>query len=271
MNLFRTNQGWMGESELNTTLFDTNKTIYEIVRIISGVPLFLEDHFDRLKKSFLIQDLEFNLDFSQFKVNLIELSMINQVFDGNVKFAYSMNNQIPSYLYGFIPHSYPESEEYLNGVITDLFWAERASPNAKVIQQDIRERANHQIKENGLYEVLLVDRDGLITEGSRSNVFFVKGNRFFTAPAYQVLVGVTRQKVFECLTELAFTIVEEAVLASEISTYDAVFLTGTSPKVLPVRSVGNHGFNTQLLVLQKLIRSYDDMIVKYIERAKAED
>ncbi len=264
MNLFFTNQGWIGESELNATIFNTNNSIYEVVRIISGVPLFLEDHFDRLKKSFLFQDLEFNLDFTHFKASLVALSLKNQVFDGNVKFAYSMNNQVPSYLYGFIPNSYPESEDYLQGVKTDLFWAERESPNAKVIQQDIRERANQQIKENGLYEVLLVNRDGLITEGSRSNVFFMKENRFYTAPENQVLVGVTRQKVLKCLTELGFTIVEEAVSASAINTFDAAFLTGTSPKVLPVSSVGNQVFNAQRPTVKKLIDRYDEMISKYI-------
>ncbi len=264
MNLFLTNQGWISESELNLTLFNTNNTIYEVVRIIKGLPLFLEDHFNRLKKSFLIQGLEFNLNFSQFESNLIELSLRNQVFDGNVKFAFAVINQLPSYFYGFIPHNYPIAEDYLKGVKTDLFWAERESPNAKVIQQYIRERANQQMIENGLYEVLLVDRDGLITEGSRSNVFFVKENRFYTAPACQVLVGVTRQKVLDCLTELGYTIVEKAVLASEISTCDAAFLTGTSPKVLPVNSIGNLVFNAQHPSVNKLIDRYNEMILKYI-------
>jgi branched-chain amino acid aminotransferase len=64
---------------------------------------------------------------------------------------------------------------------------------------------------------------------------------------------------------LGFTIVEEAVLASEIKTYDAAFLTGTSPKVLPVRSIGKQVFNTQLSVVKELMDQYNSLIDNYIK------
>lgn len=110
-----------------------------------------------------------------------------------------------------------------------------------------------------------------ITEGSRSNVFFVKDEIFYTAPESKVLVGITRQKVIECLRQLNFELVEKAVSAAEISQFDAAFLTGTSPKVLPVSLIGKLRLNIQVLVLQKLMKSYDDKIDAYIEKAKAED
>jgi len=113
-----------------------------------------------------------------------------------------------------------------------------------VIQATIREGANKMIADQKLYEVLLVNRDNLITEGSRSNVFFVKDNVFYTAPASSVLVGVTRKKVIECLYKLEYMLVEEAVISSEIGNYDAVFLTGTSPGILPVQSIGNQIIDT---------------------------
>ncbi len=199
---------------------------------------------------------------------MIALSTRNQVMDGNIKFAYTVKDEIPAYFYGFIPHSYPSFEDFLKGVKTDLFWAERESPNAKIIQQNIREKANQMIKEKELYEVLLVNSDGLITEGSRSNVFFVKGNRFYTAPVYQVLVGVTRQKVLECLSELAFPIIEEAVFSLEISAYDAVFLTGTSPNVLPVNCIGTSTFQTNNFFVEKLMAKYNLMVETYIRSQK---
>jgi branched-chain amino acid aminotransferase len=189
---------------------------------------------------------------------------LNHIKNGNVKFVLAEFEKVNHWSFSFIPHSYPDANDYEQGVKAQLLFAERENPNAKIIQNVIRERANQMIADQKLYEVLLVDRDGLITEGSRSNVFFVKGNRFYTAPAYQVLVGVTRQKVLQCLTELGFTIVEEAVLASEINTYDAAFLTGTSPKVLPVRSIGKQLFNTQLLVVNELMNQYNSMIDNYI-------
>lgn len=269
MNFYLANQDWIHESDLDSAIFNSNSTIYEVVRLISGIPLFLEDHFLRLGNSFRIKRLEFDLDFLQFKANITELARRNQVLDGNIKFAYSEHNHIPMYIYGFIPHSYPDSEDYTQGVKTDLLWAERENPNAKIIQHHIREEANQLIKKNELYEVLLVDRNGMITEGSRSNVFFVKGDVFYTAPVFQVLVGITRQKVVDCLKELNYPLIEQAVKVSEINQFDAVFLTGTSPKILPVKSIGDLMFDTRLSIVKKLIEHYDKLITQYILNQKS--
>ena len=72
------------------------------------------------------------------------------------------------------------------------------------------------------------------------------------------------------MRQLNFKLVEKSVSAAEISQFDAAFLTGTSPKVLPVNSIGNKLFDTQLGALQKLMNSYDDRIETYIKKAKAE-
>lgn len=258
-------QGTFLHSELNALLFNSDRSVYEVIRIIDGIALFLEDHYTRLVSSVQMSGFNFEMDLPEFRHNILELVRLNHIKNGNVKFVLAEFEKVNHWSFSFIPHSYPDTNDYELGVNTEFLFAERENPNAKIIQNVIRERANQMIADQELYEVLLVDRDGLITEGSRSNVFFVKGNRFYTAPAYQVLVGVTRQKVLECLTELGFTIVEEAVLASEINTYDAAFLTGTSPKVLPVRSIGKQVFNTDLTVVKDLMNRYNSLIDNYIK------
>jgi branched-chain amino acid aminotransferase len=214
--------------------------------------------------------MQLEMDFFEFKSAIRELVKLNQTVAGNVKFEFSADSNERRWAIRFIPHSYPSWHQYQNGVSADLLFAERVNPNAKVIQHTVREKSNQMIKELKLYEVLLVDRDGLITEGSRSNVFFVKDEVFYTAPESKVLVGITRQKVIECLRQLNFKLVEKSVSAAEISQFDAAFLTGTSPKVLPIRLIGKLRLNTQVLVLQKLMKSYDDKIDAYIEKEKAE-
>ncbi len=260
-----TNNGNLFHSEFNAALFNSDRSVYEVIRIIDGIALFLEDHFARLVSSIGMSSLHFEMDFPEFRHNITELVRLNQTENGNVKFVLAEFGKVNHWSFSFIPHSYPDTNDYERGVNTELLFAERENPNAKIIQNIVRDKANQLIADQTIFEVLLVNRDGLITEGSRSNVFFVKGNRFYTAPAYQVLVGVTRLKVLECLTELGFTIVEEAVLASEINTFDAVFLTGTSPKVLPVRSVGKQVFNTQLPVVKELMNQYNNVIANYIK------
>lgn len=263
-NYIVTNHGNLFHSELNTTLLNSDHSVYEVIRIIDGIALFLEDHYSRLVSSVQMSGFHFVMDFPEFMHNIAELVRLNHIENGNVKFFLAESGKQNHWSFSFIPHSYPDTNDYEQGVNTELLFAERANPNAKVVQNTIRKKANQLIADQNLYEVLLVNRDGLITEGSRSNVFFVKGSRFFTAPVHQVLVGITRQKVLQCLSELAFPIIEEAVLASEIGTFDAVFLTGTSPKVLPVNYIGVVPFQTDNLYVEKLMIKYNSMIESYV-------
>jgi branched-chain amino acid aminotransferase len=260
------NNGLISEADFNSAIFSSDRSIYEVVRVIDGVAIFLGDHFVRLQKSFKTQGIVFDVSFKDFAQNVSELICLNQITDGNFKFVYSIVENTMHWAFYFIHHSYPTKQDYIRGVSTDLLYAERENPNAKIIQNRIRERANQLIYDGNLYEMLLVDREERITEGSRSNVFFVKDEVFYTAPESMVLVGITRQKVIECIRKLGFSIVEIAVAESDVFRFDSVFLTGTSPKVLPIRSIGNQIYNTQIQCIKMLMDSYDKSVAQYISQ-----
>lgn len=270
MDFILTQNGALSISDSTILQINPDHSVYEVIRIIDGKALFLEAHFERLKTSMNIRGFRFEMEFSEFKQNIAELAKLNQKQTGNVKFVLSEFKKENKWSFSFIPHSYPTSNDYFEGVKTGLLFAERENPNAKVIQNLVREKANQMITDQNLYEVLLVDRNGQITEGSRSNVFFVKGTRFYTAPDSVVLVGITRKKVLECLNELAFPIYEEAVLASEISDFDAAFLTGTSPKVLSVKCIDNIQFPAKNIFVEQLKIKYNAMIESYLDKRKDE-
>ena len=247
---------------------NSEKTVYEVIRVINSVPLFLEDHFFRLLKSVEIQDIAFEMEYPEFKLKSSELINSNNYREGNIKFMYSVAGTESRWTFDYIPHNYPTTADYQDGVNTGLLYAERDNPNAKVIQSKLRDQADQMITDQKLYEVLLADQHGRITEGSRSNVFFVRGEVFYTAHESKILVGITRQKVIECLKNLNFQLVEEAVKEDEINRFDAVFLTGTSPKVLPVRSIGDQEFSTRHDGVVKLMEAYNQMITHYIQNEK---
>lgn len=264
MNLVLSNEGLKVDSPNLGISFNSALSVYEVIRLIDGVALFLEDHFERLKRSMKIQGLMFQMDFQDFKQNIAELARQNKQMEGNVKFVCSVVEGNVRWAFTFIPHSYPTPDDYHSGVTTDLLFAERQNPNAKVIQSAIRDEANQMIAALKLYEVLLVDGNGMITEGSRSNVFFVKSGVFYTASTSMILEGITRQKVIDCLKELDFQVIEHAVSKEEIGDFDSVFLTGTSPKVLPVRAVGKEVFEIRNNAVLRLMDSYNLMIREYI-------
>ena len=265
MDFIVTQNGIEHQTEGNSRLFSNDRPVYEVMRVMNGTALFLEDHFERLIFSAQTRGLPLDMEFSEFGHNIAKLSKINRKQNGNVKFILSEVGKINHWSFSFIPHSYPVPNDYQKGVPTGLFFAERENPNAKIIQTTLSEKASQMRADKKLHEVLLVDRNSLITEGSRSNVFFVKGNQFYTAPASTVLEGITRKKVLECLNELDFTIIEKTVSISEIADFDAVFLTGTSPKVLPVNCIDSFHFQVKNSFVEQLMARFDLMIEAYLE------
>ncbi|HOO83053.1 MAG TPA: aminotransferase class IV [Prolixibacteraceae bacterium] len=242
--------------------------VYEVMRLIDRVPLFFEDHFERLLASCFKINHTINIDAHKLLKQLISLGSQNGIREGNVMIKVIFEKNTHDIIATFIPHKYPNANEYLNGVALELFYAQRENPEAKVVQQSIRSMADDLIREKKVYEVLLVNQQNTITEGSRSNCFFIKNNCLYTAPLSSVLKGITLLKVIEIAQEKNIEIEYRAITVSEISEYDAMFLTGTSPKILPVARLGEYHYNAQHKMIRILLDAYNLLINRYVAEKK---
>ena len=148
-----------------------------------------------------------------------------------------------------------------------MFEGERANPNVKQ-EAAVKTNAYKKIAETGVYEVLLVDHEKNVTEGSKSNTFFVKDGTIVTAMAQDVLCGITRLQIIDLIKELQIPLEERKIGLSELKTFDAAFISGTSPKVLPIRNVEDIQFNVNNDVVKRLAQAYDKQIAEYIQKHK---
>ena len=94
--------------------------------------------------------------------------------------------------------------------------------------------ARQRAVEAGAFESLLI-RNGVVTEGSVSNVMAVRKGSLFTAPTGPtILAGVTRQYVLGMARDAGVLVREEALSVRDLCSSEEVFLTGTTIEVLPV-------------------------------------
>lgn len=232
-------------------------SIYEVIRVIDSKPLFLNEHIERLHKSAKIIGISIWLSDFEIENRIFLLIKKNENCCGNIKFVFTSeieNFQCEeNFLAYFIEHKYPSDKQYKNGVQTVLLSAERETPNAKVLNTKIRNRANDLINKTKVYEAILLNNESFITEGSRSNIFFIKGNEVFTSPIRNVLPGITRQKVLEICKKNEIVLHEKAIPLVDLESYDSAFITGTSPHILPIKSIGNLKFDVNEPILRKII------------------
>ena len=243
--------------------------VYEVIRVIDGVPLFLEKHLERMNNSFSLINKEMKYDKEEIKEQIETLIKEVNVFEGNIKLLMDSESDERNLLVYFVKHSYPTNDQYENGVDTTLFFGERENPNAKIVNADFRTLVNEQISEKNCYEAILVDRNGFITEGSKSNIFMVRNEEILTSPLEDVLPGVTRGSIIDICKENNILIREEKVSYKDINSLDGMFITGTSPKILPIAIVDKITLNSpKNTLILKLIRLYNEKIDEYIKSAK---
>jgi len=129
-------------------------------------------------------------------------------------------------------------DEGINAVVT----SQRAIP-ANLMEPKIKNRSRmwYQMAniEASLFEgknnwALLLDTDGFIAEGSGDNIFFVKDGIVYTPEPRNILVGISRNYIFELCEELDIKCVEKNLETYDAYTADESFMTATPFCLLPV-------------------------------------
>ncbi|MCK5171678.1 MAG: aminotransferase class IV family protein [Bacteroidales bacterium] len=263
---------FLASSDFNEELFQNGISIYEVIRIEKGIPLFLENHLNRLYHSADISNFNINESYCDFETLIEQLITKNKTYQGKIRIVIhynsSNNNTEKDTLIYFTPHFFPTTEEYSKGVKTGICKAIRTNPNAKILNSEARSKANNSIVENKLFEVILQNSDGFISEGSRSNIFFIKDQTVITPPEKDVLMGITRTNIIKICKENGINITEKKIHFSEFPEINSAFISGTSLKVLPVKTINNNTFNTKNPVLRKIMKLYDSLIEDYLNSQK---
>ncbi len=168
--------GEMQPAELfdNSLVYDGD-SVYEVIRMAKGNPVFFNDHMERLSSSVKLQGKEMLVSIEVLRRSIIELARSERKREMNLKIVFNYNNGLENFLVYFIEPMYPSTEQYKNGVKGILFHAERKIPESKLINHRLRSDIYHKLILDGAYEALLVNEKNMITEGSRSNIFFREG------------------------------------------------------------------------------------------------
>jgi branched-chain amino acid aminotransferase len=242
--------------QFDRSLVYEGESVYEVIRMVKGNPIFLNDHMERLATSVTIQNREMLADFSALSKAILVLTRGDKKKEANLKIVFNYNNGSDNFLIYYIEPIYPTEEQYRNGVKGILFPAERKDPESKVINHKLRSSISHKLLNERGYEALLVNEENLITEGSRSNIFFLRGETLFTAPDSLILKGITRKHLLDICKENGIEVNFSCVRASEIADYDAVFMSGTSPMVLPFNAIDNIKFDVRNPLMERLRKLY---------------
>jgi len=248
------------------TGIEDHPIVYEVIRLINGVPLFFNEHIDRMNRSADMMGFKMCCNEALLREEIAMLVDVTGELNHNIKLLYTeFDGKTESCAY-FIPSFYPDPKVYVSGVNTVVYHSERDNPNAKVLNRSLKERIERIRHETGSYEAILVNKRHQVTEGSRSNIFFVKDNHIITARSNDVLEGITRQQIILMMKNQGIPLIEKEILEAELETFDGAFITGTSINILPVKAIDKKQLNSgQHPLIIKMMTSLDNVINTYIK------
>lgn len=223
--------------------------IYEVMAQINGRFFYEEAHIKRLDEGLQKINIDFNTSILSTEIPKIlrasDLSgkdclLYIQVTRGVAprQHAYTKNLQ-PTLLMYATPKILPDINTITASVVTseDFRWSRC---DIKMISLLGNVMANEYAMQQECFENILI-RNGVVTEASHCNVFFVKDGIVYTHPADRyILDGITRQIVLELCVQLGLEVKEEGVSELAMLEMDEAFLTGTSTQIASIRKMNDH-------------------------------
>ncbi len=223
--------------------------VYEVVRVYGGRPYLMAEHLDRLARG--LKSLEIRFDGVEALGDVAEKLIKENGIDGDANVYMQVTRGAAPRKHAFPPADTPPTvyvavrpitpnpdEYYEKGVdaITtpDNRWARCDIKTVSLLPNVL---ANQKAHAAGAFEALFV-RDGVVLEGSHSNLFAVYDGTLVTYPKCNyILPGITRDRVIAIARDLGIPVQEGPILIDRLYEADELFLSGTTTEVMPLARV----------------------------------
>ena len=243
--------------KLGENTFAFKQGLYETFRTLDYRPVFLAPHLDRIFRSAKLTGLPIHYRKKEL------LNMVNRVVT-----SFHDPNQRARIL--VVPNKLIIYTSSLNldpiiykGVSAITVLGSRETPDLKTTNYKVCYDAWKLAEKQNCFEAILIDNDGSILEGSRSNIFWVKDGKLFTREG-NVLPGITRQTIIKYSP---YPVTFESLSQNEICSLDELFLTNSGSGIVPIIQVDKHSINGCLIgkMTHQLLKLYNDWMYNDIK------
>src|SRR5699024_28678 len=220
--------------------------VYEVVRIYDNEIFTFEEHLDRLVQS--AKEIRIDIDKEEIRDIMIQMKDKNKLPNAALYIQVSRGIEGRTHLFpekgvqpvvlSFINKVDRPIDAMRDGVkaVTrdDYRWLKCHIKSLNLLSNTLLKQ---EAKDSGATEEIL-HRDGVVTEGTSTNVFAIKDGVLHTHEANNfVLNGITRQYVIKLAKSLDIPVKEKAFTVDFLKEADEAFITSTTQEITPVVSV----------------------------------
>lgn len=235
--------------------------VYETIKVRNSILYFGQQHVERLFHSAELIQIQHSYFISNTISHIQNFVSSLEVDSCNLKIMLiggKTSGEADLYIFATSP-LYPDRKLYKYGAKTITAHYERWLPNAKSLNMLPSYLIYRKATLMDCYDALLIDRDGCIREGTRTNFFVIKGRTVVSPPTNKILEGVTRKTIISVLKQNNFDYEERDIPLESIHTFDGAVLSSTSTKIIPIREIDDQQISIKDTVYE-LMKHYDSFL-----------
>ncbi len=215
--------------------------VFETMRAREGRAVGFEDHLRRMSRGLKVLGIRRPASWAMIPQKVSCVVKANRFKDARVRLMVWQKGGRFHEAFIAEPLCLPTARTYAQGFKGMLTGGHRRQGNVPIKSLDYKvfRQSLQKARAAGFDEALLLNRQGELIEGSRTNIFLVKGGALFTpSPAAGCLPGITRQAVLDLARRFKVRCVRRRLKAADLFEADEAFLTNSWMGVMPLTFVG---------------------------------
>ena len=269
LNIINLNHQWTESHKASVSILDRGylfgDAVYEAISFYKGKLYLGTEHLQRLERSLAEIELPNPMTLDKWQTCLINLIEKNHMHDhdgfiylqvsrqGDISRQHVWKNNTPFFMAMAFKKPMPENLLKIKVIsLNDERWQRCDIKSTSLLANTM---AAKKASRQEASECLLF-KNNILTEGSSSNVFIIKGQHLFTPPTDHILRGITRDKIFSIARKLNLSCSENNISMEEVLKADEVFITSTTRIIQSIKQMDEYYFPEQSVVTEKIFRAF---------------
>ncbi|MFA5059444.1 MAG: aminotransferase class IV [Candidatus Omnitrophota bacterium] len=216
--------------------------VFETMRACQGRIFFFKEHWDRF--CFGLRKLKIKISYSPNEINTISKVVLNanHLDEARLRWEIWREKKIVRFAIVALPYAELSKQKFRRGLKSVIVPVriDRAQGQSRVksLFYTAYFKAYKLAKEKKCDEAILLNRQGFLAEGSRSNIFVIRKNILLTpALSCGCLKGITRQCILKIAKEKRIICREKNLTEESLFNAQEAFLTNSLWGIIPITFV----------------------------------
>lgn len=228
--------------------------VFETMRAVNFNIVFLDEHLDRLLKDIHPRTAVY-IDRELLEQLIFNSLLVCNIPDARIKLVHVVDFVSDQPRFEFeIKIFHPTFNDECNlTTVKGLYEHGDKSRLEKFIARKKYDYFFEKARNEGYDEVLLIDNEDHVLEGSRTNIFFIDYKDEFKdvkiiTPSLEcgLLPGIGRSKMIEICKKRGYEVIERVIHENEIRNFKEAFIINSVQGVAVVKSIDDVNFETEL-------------------------